>query len=117
MLKRSVRGMAVLMVAAALLAGPALADNHWIKLDGKTTLQGTELKAGSYKVKIVENGGSAELQLYRGKKMVASARGKLVDAPGKIRRDEVVYKPTDGGGKELVQLFLAGEPRGIVLSS
>ncbi|ANM31599.1 hypothetical protein ABI59_21590 [Acidobacteria bacterium Mor1] len=117
MLKHTmVRTAAILMIAAALLATPALADNHWIKVDGKTTLAGKALKAGSYKVKIVENGGSAELQLYKGKKMIASAKGKMVDAPGKIRRDELVYKPTSDGGKELVQLYLAGKAKGIILS-
>ena len=83
---------AVVITGMVLLAVSAYAANT-ITLNDPATLNGKQLNAGQYQVKVSGNG---DVTLLQGKTEVASAKARLEDRGTKARYNTVVTKASDG---------------------
>jgi len=83
----------VVVTGLLLLAISAYAANT-ITLDTPATLNGKQLEAGQYEVKVTSGG---DVTLMRGKAEVATAKARLEDRGDKARYNTVVTKASDGG--------------------
>ncbi|HVP50889.1 MAG TPA: hypothetical protein VMT05_02185 [Terriglobales bacterium] len=83
---------AVVITGIALLAISAYAANT-ITLNSPAVLNGKQLEAGQYDVKVSGNG---DVTFLRGKTEVATAKAKIEDRGVKARYNTVVTRASDG---------------------
>ena len=83
----------VVVTGLLLLAISAYAANT-ITLDTPATLNGKQLEAGQYEVKVTSGG---DVTLMRGKAEVATAKARLEDRGDKARYNTVVTRTSEGG--------------------
>ena len=82
--KSLVMGLVLLLAGSAFAASKAsLTLNH------DTTVNGTKLKAGDYKLQWDGSGPDVEVSIVRGKNVVAKVPAKLVDLNSNAANDEV----------------------------
>lgn len=88
----------VVMGLAVLLASSAFAATKGnVQLHDLTTINGTQLQPGEYKVQWEGTGPNVEVSFMKGKNVVAKTSGHLVDLPSASSNDAaVVTKNTDG---------------------
>jgi ABC-type nitrate/sulfonate/bicarbonate transport system substrate-binding protein len=72
--KSLVMGLALLLASSAFAATKAS-----LTLQNPTTINGTQLKAGDYKLEWDGSGPTVEVSILQGKKVVAKVPAKLVD--------------------------------------
>ncbi|MFQ5778445.1 MAG: hypothetical protein ACE5IP_10615 [Terriglobia bacterium] len=84
-----------LALVATLVASPVLAKTYTFKLGRESSINGTKLEAGTYKLKLNENN---EALVYRGKELLTKAQVEVQPAPK--GRSGVVYA-TDGSVREI----------------
>ncbi|MCW5966179.1 MAG: hypothetical protein KIT83_19230 [Bryobacterales bacterium] len=81
----------LLIAAVVLLTGSAVAKTHSITLHNPTSVGGTELKPGAYKMEIKGD----TVTITNGKQTVESAV-KVEEADEKFSKDSVRYTEADG---------------------
>lgn len=114
---RSILQGAVLATIVGLALAATAADkaiNTTVELRDSVQVNGQQLKAGTYNVKIVRNGSDAEVTLKNGKTMVTS-HGQFVDGKEASAHDSYVLQE-DGGTKKLVALKFYGKKETLMLS-
>jgi hypothetical protein len=90
--KSAVMGLAVLLASSAFAATKAN-----LVLNNPTSINGTQLKAGEYKLEWDGTGPNVEVSVLQGKKVVAKVPAKLVDLPSASQNNAaVVTKNGDG---------------------
>lgn len=90
--KSAVMGLAVLLASSAFAATKAN-----LVLNNPTSINGTQLKAGEYKLEWDGTGPNVEVSVLQGKKVVAKIPAKVVDLPSASQNNAaVVTKNGDG---------------------
>ena len=104
--KSAVMGLALLFASSAFAASKAnLTLNH------PTTVNGTQLKAGDYKLEWEGSGPDVQLSIVKGKNVVAKVPAKVVELNNKASNDAAVLKDNGNGTTYCQNLFV--NPNGI----
>lgn len=100
----------LLMGAALLLGSSAFAANKaQLHLQNPTSVNGTQLKAGDYKVQWDGTGPNVEVSILQGKNVVAKTSAKLVDLSSAASNDAAVVKRNDDGSNSLSGIRFEGK--------
>lgn len=92
----------VVMGLALLLATSAFAGTKAsLTLSNPTIVNGTELKAGDYKLQWEGTGPNVEVSILQGKNVVAKVPAKLVDLSSPAQRDAAVINQGENGSRTL----------------
>ena len=94
--KSFILGLAVLLASTAFAATKA----H-VQISHPTSVNGTTLKPGDYKLEWDGNGPDVEVSIIQGKTVVAKVPGKIVDLKTPSQASAAVVKNNDDGSKSL----------------
>jgi hypothetical protein len=94
--KSLVMGLALLLASSAFAATKAS-----LTLQNPTTINGTKLKAGDYKLQWEGSGPNVEVSIIQGKNVVAKVPAKLVDLQAVSHNDAAVTRKNDDGTTSL----------------
>jgi hypothetical protein len=109
--KSVVMGLAVLLASSAFAATKAN-----LTLNNPTTINGTQLKAGEYKLEWDGTGPNVEVSVLQGKKVVAKVPAKVVDLPAASQNDAAVVNKNDDGSTSLAGARFQGKKYALDLS-
>ena len=99
----------LVLALAVLLSTAAFAGNKAeLYLGDATQLNGKQLPAGTYQLKWEGNGPEVQVQILKGKKVVATAPAKLEQATSKPAKDAAVIDNA-GGSRNLTEARVAGK--------
>ena len=102
--KSLVMGLVLLLAGSAFAASKAsLTLNH------ETTVNGTKLKAGDYKLQWDGSGPDVEVSIVQGKNVLAKVPAKLVDLNSNAANDAAVIKNNSDGTSTLAGVRFAGK--------
>jgi len=102
--KSAVIGLALLLASSAFAASKAnLTLNH------ATTVNGTQLKAGDYKLEWDGSGPDVQLSIVQGKNVIAKVPAKVVELNSKASNDAAVLKANSDGTTSLTEARFAGK--------
>jgi hypothetical protein len=107
----------VLGLGLAPLAIAAGRASVTVDLKDDTSLAGTKIPAGKYKITWTASGTQAEVAVAQGKKIVATTKGKLVERDRPATDDEVVSRKDATGAFVLAEVRLRGEKSVLVLGA
>lgn len=100
----------VVMGLALLLASGAFAGTKAdLVLNNPTTLNGTKLKAGEYKLEWDGTGPNVEVSVLQGKKVVAKVPAKLVDLSTPSQNNAAVVTQNGDGTTSLAGVRFQGK--------
>lgn len=100
----------LLLGSALLLASSAFAATKaQLHLQTPTTINGTQLKAGDYKLEWDGTGPNVEVSIIQGKNVVAKASAKVVDLPSPSSNNAAVVKKNDDGSNTLAGIRFEGK--------
>ena len=94
--KSLVLGMAVLVASSAFAANKAS-----LTLVNPASINGTQLKAGDYKLEWEGNGPAVEVSIKKGNTVVAKVPGKVVDLAAPAQNNAAVVQKGDNGASTL----------------
>jgi hypothetical protein len=95
---------------ALLLATSAFAANKGsLQIQEPTSVNGTKLAPGDYKLEWDGNGPSVELSIMQGKKVIAKVPAHVVDLSRPAQNDAAVVKNSEDGTKTLSEVRLSGK--------
>ena len=94
--KSLVLGLAVLVASTAFAA-----NKGSLTLVNPATINGTQLKAGDYKLEWEGNGPAVEVSIKKGNTVVAKVPGKLVDLAAPAQNNAAVVQKSDSGASTL----------------
>ena len=109
MSKILVVGLALTLVSSAFAASKAN-----LTLNNPTSINGTKLKAGDYKLEWDGSGPNVEVSILQGKNVVATTSAKVVDSTQGF--DSVTFG-TAGNTKTLEEIDFGGQHKALVFSS
>jgi len=102
--KSAVMGLALLLASSAFAASKAnMTLNH------PTTVNGTQLKAGDYKLEWDGSGPDVQLSIVQGKNVIAKVPAKVVGLNNKAANDAAVLKDNGNGTTSLTEARFAGK--------
>ncbi len=102
--KSTLMGVALLLASSAFAASKAnMTLNH------PTTVNGTQLKAGDYKLEWEGSGPDVQLSIVQGKNVVAKVPAKVVELNSKAANDAAVLKDNGNGTTSLTEARFAGK--------
>jgi hypothetical protein len=106
------------MGLALLLASCAFAGTKAsLHLNSPTTINGTTLKAGDYKLEWEGNGPDVELSVVQGKNVLAKAPAKVVDLSVPAQNTAAVLRKSSDGTATLAGARFEGKKFAIELSN
>lgn len=108
---------AVLSLGLAPLALASSRQSVTVDLKDATSLGGTKIPAGKYKIAWTASGALAEVKVEQGKKVVATTKAKLVERARPAPDDEVVSRKDATGAFALAEVRLRGEKSVLVLGA
>jgi hypothetical protein len=95
---------------ALLLATSAFAANKGsLQIQEPTSVNGTKLAPGDYKLEWDGNGPSVELSIMQGRKVIAKVPAHVVDLSKPAQNDAAVVKNSEDGTKTLSEVRLSGK--------
>jgi hypothetical protein len=94
--KGLVMGLALLLASSAFASTKAK-----LNLQAPTTVNGTKLKAGDYKLEWDGSGPNVEVSIVQGKTVVAKVPAKIVELQAPALSDTAVVKMNDDGSRTL----------------
>ncbi|HWX91052.1 MAG TPA: hypothetical protein VNY29_00350 [Terriglobales bacterium] len=95
---------------ALLLATSAFAANKGsLQIQEPTSVNGTKLAPGDYKIEWDGTGPSVELSIMQGKKLITKVPAHLVDLNRPAQNDAAVVKNGEDGTKTLSEVRLSGK--------
>lgn len=94
--KSVVMGLALLLASSAFAATKAN-----LTLTSPTTVNGTKLKAGDYKLEWDGTGPNVEVSVMQGKKVITKVPAKVVDLTSPSANDAAVVSRNDDGSSTL----------------
>jgi hypothetical protein len=103
--------LAVLVLAGSAFAGAPLSKN--IKVLVPVTVNGTAIPVGEYKFNLSEDG---QVSISSGKKVLATAQGKIVDHATKADSDSLRLQQQPDGSQKLMEIEFGGKKTSLVLS-
>ena len=87
---------------AVLLASSAFATTKGkLNLQAPTTVNGTKLKAGDYRLEWDGSGPNVEVSIVQGKTVVAKVPAKIIELKAPALSDTAVVKTNDDGSRTL----------------
>jgi len=102
--------------AALILASSAFAGTKAnVQLNNATTVNGTPLKAGEYKVEWDGSGPNVELSIMKGKSVIAKVPAHVVDLSSPAANSAAVVKNNADGSTSLSGLRFEGKKYAIEL--
>ncbi|HYN14255.1 MAG TPA: hypothetical protein VES66_00525 [Terriglobales bacterium] len=104
---------AVVIAGFLVLAVSAYAANT-ITLNNPATVNGKQLAAGEYQVKVSANG---DVTFLRGKAEVVTAKATLKDLDSKARFSSVVTKVKDGSMPSITEIQFEGKKQVLVFDN
>ena len=110
--KSLVMGLALLLASSAFAATKAS-----LHLNSPTSINGTKLKPGDYKLEWEGNGPDVEVSIMQGKNLVAKAPAKVVDLAVPAQNTAAVLHKNDDGSASLAGARFEGKKFAIDLSS
>jgi hypothetical protein len=99
----------VLALALFIASSAFAAAKATIQLHNVTTVNGTQLKPGEYKLQWDGSGPSVEVSILQGKNVVTKVQAKLVDLDYKPANDAAVTKKNDDGSVSLTGIRFEGK--------
>jgi hypothetical protein len=100
----------LMMGLALLLASSAFAGTKAdLVLQSPTTINGTKLKAGEYKLQWDGSGPNVEVSIMQGKTVLAKVPAKLVDLKAPSQNSAAVVKNNDDGTSTLAGARFEGK--------
>jgi hypothetical protein len=102
--KSLVLGLALLLASSAFAA-----TKGSLQLNHPVTVNGTQLKAGDYKVEWDGSGPNVELSIMQGKNVVAKVPAHVVDLSSASQSDAAVTKKNDDGSTTLAGVRFQGK--------
>jgi hypothetical protein len=108
--KSLVMGLALLLASSAFAANKAS-----LTLQNPTTINGTKLKAGEYRLEWDGSGPNVEVSITQGKKVFARVPAKLVDLSSPASNNAAVVKHNDDGTTTLAGARFEGKKFAIEL--
>jgi len=102
--KSLILGVAVLLASSAFAANKAN-----FTFNSPTTVNGTKLKAGDYKLEWDGTGSEVQVSFIQGKKVVAKVPAKLVDLNSNSQNDIALVNNNSDGTTTLTALRFAGK--------
>jgi len=109
------------LAAAVVFSAPLAATaegRQSVKVDlrDETSLGGTKVPAGKYRITWTTSGTDAEVKLVKGNQVVATSKGKLVEREKAAADDQVVSRKS-GAGFAMSEVRLRGEKSVLVLQA
>jgi hypothetical protein len=102
--KSLVVGLALTLASSAFAASKAN-----LTLNNPTSINGTSLKAGEYKLQWDGNGPNVEVSIMQGKKVVAKVPAKVVDLSQSSANDAALLKQNSDGTTTLAGARFQGK--------
>jgi hypothetical protein len=100
----------LLLGSALLLASSAFAATKGqLHLQSTATINGTQLKAGDYKLEWDGTGPNVEVSILQGKNVIAKTSAKVVDLPSASQTDAAVTRKNDDGSTSLSGVRFEGK--------
>lgn len=100
----------LVMGLALLLASSAFAGTKTnLHLNGPATVNGTNLKAGDYKLEWDGTGPDVQVSIVQGKNVVAKVQGKLVDLSYASQNNAALLMRNDDGSTALTGARFEGK--------
>jgi hypothetical protein len=99
------------VLSLALLMSTSLfaASSGSLHLTQPVQLNGTQIKAGDYKVTWEGTGSDVSVSILKGKDVVAKAPAQLKDLPNKFSDDAAVLQKRDSGASALTGIRFGGK--------
>lgn len=88
-----------------------------VELSSDTSLAGTKIPAGKYKISWTASGAQADVQVAQGKKVLATTKAKVVERDKPATDDEVVSRKDASGAFALAEVHVKGEKSVLVLGA
>ena len=108
----------LLLGLALLLAATAFAANKGtLQLSDPVTVSGKQIAPGEYTLRWEGNGPNVELNILRGKNVVATVPAHLVDLDRTPDRDATVTVVNDNGNKVLSEIRLSGRKQAFAIGA
>jgi len=102
--KSLVVGLALTLASSAFAASKAN-----LTLNNPTSINGTSLKAGEYKLQWDGNGSNVEVSIMQGKKVIAKVAAKVVDLNQSSASDAALLKQNGDGTTTLTGVRFQGK--------
>ena len=102
--KTLVVGLALTLACSAFAASKAN-----LTLNNPTSINGTQLKAGDYKLEWDGSGPNVELSIMQGKKVVTKVPAKIVDLGKASSNDSALLHQNDDGSTTLAGVRFQGK--------
>jgi hypothetical protein len=117
-MKASKISKGLLLGLALLLATSAFAANKGsLQVSDPVTVNGKQIGAGEYTVKWDGNGPNVELNILRGKNVVATVPARMVDLDRTPSRDSAVTVINSDGQKSLNEIRFSGKKYALAIGS
>lgn len=97
-------GLALLLASSAFAATKAQ-----LHLQSTTTINGTQLKPGDYKLEWDGTGPSVEVSIIQGRTVLAKTSAKLVDLQSASANDAAIVNRNDDGTSSLIGVRFEGK--------
>jgi len=96
---------------ALLLASSAFAGTNktTLQVQEATTISGTKLAPGEYKVQWEGNGPNVEMSILKGKNVVAKVPARVVELPSAAPSDAAVVHRNEDGSRSLSEIRMSGK--------
>jgi hypothetical protein len=108
----------LLLGLALLLAATAFAANKGtLQVSDPVTVSGKQIAPGEYTLRWEGNGPNVELNILRGKNVVATVPAHLVDLDRTPDRDATVTVVNDNGNKVLSEIRLSGRKQAFAIGA
>jgi hypothetical protein len=117
-MKESTISKGLLLGLALLLATSVFAANKGsLQVSDSVTVNGKQIPAGEYTVKWEGNGPNVELNILRGKNVVATVPARMVDLDRVQDRDSAVSVVGNDGRKSLSEIRFSGKKYGLAINA
>ncbi len=108
----------IALVVLALAATSSFAAGpRTLALDDDVHLNGTEIRSGTYKLRLLEEGNRVTVEVRKGKRIVASAPARFEQRERPAAYDGVVYRENGDGEPAIAEIWFAGENKVVVIKS
>src|SRR5262249_41457644 len=102
--------LAFLTMMFLILAGSSIAKSlKSLTIYQKVQLNDVVLGPGEYKVEVLENAGTTEVSLYKGKNLVVKAPAKPIQQDKKNQRSSILYLLNGEDTPYMTELRLTGD--------
>lgn len=108
--KSLVTGLALLLASSAFAA-----TKGQLQLQSPTMVNGTQLKAGDYKLEWEGTGPDVEVSILQGKKVIAKVPAKVVELKTKAQENSSIVSKNTDGTSSLAGVHFAGKTTALEL--